>query len=269
MDKVAVIIPTYKPKEYIRECIKSIGNQTCDLTKLEVIVVLNGEKDPYYSFLELELEKYAFKHTLIHLDKTGVSYARNVGLEKAENLNIPYILFIDDDDLISPSFIEDSLNKIQKDTIVIGKTLCFNNNIQEGIQEDYLTRKFEQCKEQPYNIVKYRSFLSNICGKLIPLEIVKGKRFNPKYQIGEDSLFGFEISSRIKKMILANDDSIYYRRLRDDSASRKKQSKIKLLKNNTSLCFAYTRIYFKNIGKINFRFYLTRILASFRNVIKN
>ena len=48
MVKISVIIPTYKPEKYIYDCLKSLEEQTISKDFFEVIIVLNGDKQPYY-----------------------------------------------------------------------------------------------------------------------------------------------------------------------------------------------------------------------------
>ena len=57
--EISVIIPTCHPQEYTVECLNSLKNQTLDSQCFEVLVVLNGEHDPYYSFLQQALPKNA------------------------------------------------------------------------------------------------------------------------------------------------------------------------------------------------------------------
>lgn len=47
--KVSVIIPTYKPGKYIEQCLKSLYSQTLSHNEFEVIIVLNGDKEPFFS----------------------------------------------------------------------------------------------------------------------------------------------------------------------------------------------------------------------------
>ena len=49
--KVSVIIPSFRPGAYVIECLDSIINQTLRRDDYEVIIVLNGEKEPYLSML--------------------------------------------------------------------------------------------------------------------------------------------------------------------------------------------------------------------------
>ena len=57
--KISVIIPTYNPGFYIKDCLESLYAQTLDDKSFEVLIVLNGDKDPYFEDLEKIWEKYA------------------------------------------------------------------------------------------------------------------------------------------------------------------------------------------------------------------
>ena len=56
--KISVIIPTYKPKSYLWECLDSLVAQTFAKEDFEVVIVLNGCEDPYKS----QIEKYIDEH---------------------------------------------------------------------------------------------------------------------------------------------------------------------------------------------------------------
>ena len=40
--EISVIIPTYKPGEYISDCLRSLEEQDFPVSDYEVIIVLNG-----------------------------------------------------------------------------------------------------------------------------------------------------------------------------------------------------------------------------------
>ena len=113
--KISVIIPTYAPKDYIWECLDSFENQTLPKEEFEVILVLNGEKEPYESLIRKKLTTYSFNSTLLYSTPNGVSRARNLGMEKAQGT---YICFIDDDDWVSDNFLEELLSKACDNGIV-------------------------------------------------------------------------------------------------------------------------------------------------------
>lgn len=47
--KISVIIPSYKPRDYLFECLDSLSCQTFPHDEFEVVLILNGCKEPYIS----------------------------------------------------------------------------------------------------------------------------------------------------------------------------------------------------------------------------
>ena len=52
--RISVIIPSYRPEEYLYECLEAIRNQTLNQNEFETLVVLNGCKEPYFE----QIQKY-------------------------------------------------------------------------------------------------------------------------------------------------------------------------------------------------------------------
>lgn len=55
--KISVVVPTYKPKYYLWECLNSLKEQTFPVDDFEILLVLNGCCEPYKS----EIEEYLLK----------------------------------------------------------------------------------------------------------------------------------------------------------------------------------------------------------------
>lgn len=269
---VSIILPTYKPAYYIYECINSINKQTFDKNLFELIIVLNGCNEPYYSDINQYIQNHLDKDLVVNFiqtDQSGVSNARNIGLDIA---NGEYITFIDDDDYITKNYLE-SLYEIllleeEKDQSNVIACSNYKTFSKDTLNSDYLTKAHEKCYSYDYNIIKYRSFLSNVTGKLIPKSVIENIRFNKNLYISEDAIFMFEISKNIKKMILTNSKAYYVRRIRQESASNTKRSKSEVFYVFRSLIVRYTNIYIKSPLEYNFLLYVTRILAASRNLIK-
>lgn len=257
---ISVIIPTYKPKEYINQCLQSLEAQTLDINLFEVIVVLNGEKEPYYSDIKQLLESCSFNNRLFHTDTAGVSNARNIGLDNAKG---EYICFIDDDDYISIPYLENLYSKLIKNTQSIAVSNV--NTFSEGgsvLGNDYISHTFNHLSKHPTNsIFKKRHFLSSSCCKLIPQSIIGNHRFNINHHLSEDALFMFEISYQIKDIILSDASTIYYRRLRPNSASRKPMSLYTRISHKTCFIIHITKIYIHHFTKFNFWLFISRIIA--------
>lgn len=265
MRGISIIIPSYCPGSYIWECLDSINNQTLNKELYEVLIVLNGCYEPYYSKILAYIEKN--KETtwkLVHTDIGGVSNARNIGIEAAKFDNI---LFIDDDDLISMNYLESMLS-IQDDNITpISRIEAFIDKtdikpIHWGVSF------FEKHKENEIiNPLKARPFMSTPCLKLLTKSQIRDRRFDERFKNGEDALFVFSISDKIKRFKISNPSCIYYRRIRENSADTRKRSRKEKMVNGLNLCKAYSKIYFSHPFEYSFKLYITRVLATIRIAI--
>ena len=102
--KISVIIPTYKPQTYLWECLDSLRNQTLSHNDFEIIIVLNGCTEPWKSQISryIATKMQSMNVKFIHTEQAGVSNARNIALDLVKG---EYVTFIDDDDLVSPSYL--------------------------------------------------------------------------------------------------------------------------------------------------------------------
>jgi glycosyltransferase involved in cell wall biosynthesis len=87
---VSVIIPTHNFGRYIAEAIQSAQNQS--LRDIEIIVIDDGSTDETVDTVSRIADE---RTTLVCLPKSGVSVARNIGLERARG---QYVAFLDADD---------------------------------------------------------------------------------------------------------------------------------------------------------------------------
>jgi len=267
MDKidVSVIIPTYKPQDYLWVCLDSLADQTFDKRRYEIIIVLNGCNEPYQSKIKEYISlKPSCQFTFVQTDKGGVSNARNIGIENAKG---GYIAFIDDDDFVSPSYLEELYEKAGVDTVSLAYPFAFedgdiNNQLDYRITEEYnLLSSFEKLK-----FYKARKYFSGPCMKMIKRDIIGAHRFDKRLKNGEDTLFMFEISDNIKYVSFTSKESIYFRRFRTNSATTTGRStKIKIRDNMVGLS-AYFSTYMKNPSGYNFSFFLTRVLGAIRGM---
>lgn len=122
--KISVIVPVYNVEEYIEECINSIVNQT--LKEIEIIIVNDGTKDNSIK----KIEKYFSDPRIILINKEngGISSARNAGLKIAKG---EYVSFIDSDDFIELTMLEELYNNSEKAEIVFSNITFFNNETKE------------------------------------------------------------------------------------------------------------------------------------------
>ena len=263
---ISVIIPTYRPQAYIWECLLSLATQTLPKNLYEIIIVLNGCNEPFHSQIQQYIIDYLPAHQvqLIQTDTGGVSNARNLGLDAAKG---DYITFIDDDDYISPTYLEEFCTLADENTIVLAYPYAFNDG-EPNIQLPYrITNAYDYCIKYNCQTIasKARKFFSGPCMKLIPVSCIQDRRFDTRFRNGEDSLFMFLISDKFKILTFTSKNAIYYRRYRMGSASFSLNF-FQRLKNFIRLSIAYTRIYFSDIKQYNFNFYITRMMGSIRSI---
>jgi glycosyltransferase involved in cell wall biosynthesis len=262
---ISVIIPTYRPANYIYDCLFSIKNQSISKELFEVLIILNGDKEPYYTDIGTFIkDKLVLYHVhLIYSSAKGVSNARNIGIEKSKG---KYIAFVDDDDIISKEYLHEMYDIAKKDIMPLSYWKVFKNNIIDNT-DDYITNRYEKRVNKKICILNVRSYFSTSCAKLIDRNTIGNMLFNEKFQNGEDSLFMFSISDKIKKMQFTSKNCVYYRRLRKDSLSSRKKSLVNRANNFMGLFLAYTAVYLKKPLRYSFLFYISRILAYFKTIL--
>ena len=95
-ERIGVIVPVYKVKKYITECIESILAQT--YTNFRLILVDDGTPDNAGNICD-EYAKKDSRITVIHQENAGVTRARAQGVEEASDCE--FITFVDSDDMLS------------------------------------------------------------------------------------------------------------------------------------------------------------------------
>ena len=258
--KISIIIPTYKPKQYLWECLDSICQQTIPKKDFEVVLVLNGCKEPYQN----EINQYIGNHgdvnwNFIQTDKGGASNARNLALDNARG---EFVTFMDDDDYVSPSFLQELYDVSDCETVGLSYAYAFKDGVVENQCKYRVTETYDYCTEKGLNLLasRVRRYFSGPWMKLIPMNFIQDRRFNPNFHISEDCIFMFLISDKIKRVAFTSRNAIYYRRFRPDSISFSNRSIIKDIKNNIACIKEYTKIYIR--GGYNTYFYLSRIAAA-------
>lgn len=268
MTDISVILPTYRPGAYLRECLDSLWVQTLSHDRFEVIIILNGCNEPYHSTIEALLKEAPDDMDVhfIQTDRGGVSNARNIGLDLAKGR---YVCFIDDDDWVSPCYLEGLLDVVSGESDMAIANVQNYNEMTGMMQSDWLTNCYERNARLSgkTSLMSCRSFMSVACCKITSRASIGLYRFNTHFTQGEDSLFNAEMSHRLTHFGVAQRDVIYYRRLRATSAARS-IARGRLVKENARLAWAFAKIYIKGIRHYNFLFFASRIMACAKGTLK-
>lgn len=140
---VSIIIPAYNVEKYIDKCIQSVLTQT--YKNVEIILVNDGSKDASGAIIQ----RFARNNSnIVFLDKQneGVANARNDGIKAA---NGDYLLFVDADDYIDATYVEDMTKaaiKENSELVISGYTLVHSDErkIKEIIPDEYVQNEKEE-----------------------------------------------------------------------------------------------------------------------------
>lgn len=184
MPEVSIIVPVYKTEAYLPRCIDSILAQT--FTDFELILVNDGSPDRCGAICD----EYAARDNrirVIHKENGGVSSARNAALDVVVGT---YIAFVDSDDTVSETYLEDLMQWRDYDYVTAGFAW-------QDRQNDWHVRVFE---ESDTTVDTIRAFPSQYLGKyyfgspwatLMKRELIEKNslRFDTSVHSGEDTLF--------------------------------------------------------------------------------
>jgi len=163
--RVSVIIPVYNSKQFLKESIESVLNQT--YTDIEIIAVNDGSTD---TSLEV-LKQYEDKILIINQKNMGLAEAVNIGIKKISG---HWLKWLSPDDVLYPNAIEilvDNAKKLPENILVYSNW--------EMIDE--IGNKIRNFSESDYNYLNNFEFgvrlldgqQVNINTSLIPSSIVK------------------------------------------------------------------------------------------------
>ena len=239
--QVSIIVPAYNVENYIERCLNSLVNQT--FKDIEIITINDGSTD---KSLEL-INKYVkedIRVSVIDLGDEGVSYCRNLGIEKA---NGKYIMFVDSDDWIDFNMVEVMYKKAEENNIDL--VMCsyireFKDHSKEKIfnlpeeiiyKEDKvkneLLRKLVGPVKEELSNPEMLDALGTVWGKLYRTDILKENKikFVDLKEIGsaEDTLFNIFTFNYLSKVMFLNKPMYHYWRDNPKSVTSQYNPKLK------------------------------------------
>lgn len=279
MSKISVIVPIYNIEKFLPRCLDSILSQT--YRNLEIILVDDGSIDCSGEIAD-QYEKKDSRIKVIHQVNSGVSVARNRGLDHATG---DYIGFVDGDDYVEPDMYETLMQIINEHHVDIahcGYQMVYPSRV------DYYYNSGEKIKlshdEGLLELLKGTRVEPGLWNKLYKAELFKQIRLPIGVTETEDLLCNFEV------FLLADtsffyDVSKYHYILRSGSAtsgilSEKKRrdryfvvSSILKKSERNSLYYAaayerFLRILIENATQINYRELRDESIRELRNEVR-
>ena len=201
--KLSIIIPYYNKEKYIHELLDCLDPQlTMDV---EVIIVDDGSDKPLA--ITSDTSNIPFKNVKIFRKRNGgVSSARNLGIEKSCG---EYISFIDADDLVSDTYVNDILSRIPFDYLEMSwKSL-------PGCAAQY---------DVKLNSDSDRLSNPSVCTRAFNRAFIGDLRFNENKDGAEDEEFTRKLNLYSGKRVVIPKYSYFYRTCTETSATSRYMS---------------------------------------------
>lgn len=202
MKTVSIIIPAYNAEAFIKNCIDSILAQS--YKDFEIVIVNDGSKDSTLEIIK-EYEKADNRIRVISKENGGVSSARNEGLKNASG---DYVTFVDADDALTPTALEDMVSLMSDDTDFV---VCSHNDIRFNkkpyieipavYKADEIDKKFiefDRVTWWPWAKLYRRSVISD-----------NNLEYDLSVNFAEDHIFNLLFAKHIKGNVVVSDKVVY------------------------------------------------------------
>ncbi len=219
-ETISIIVTVYNREAFIEQCIKSVLSQ--DDVSIELILVDDDSTDGSLKICQ----SYEAQHKnvkLIHHRNSGISKSRNEGLDNATG---DYIVFLDDDDVMTPGSLRtmlDAMHSYDVDMVVGNYVKVDEKGVfkSESQMPEYVKNKVitsDEYWEASFAKQGYLCFIVN-WAKLYKRKIWYNLRFPEEYRKSEDEYLMVDILERCNR-IYVTDSIVYKQTLTTNSITR-------------------------------------------------
>ena len=208
---VSIIVPIYNVEQYIRRCVNSLIEQ--EHKNIEIILVDDGSPDNAPNIID-ELAKKDKRIVVIHKNNGGVSSARNIGIENAHG---SYIMFVDGDDWVEPSYVAYFLNLVNNNSCSIGMN---KNNFSE-ICNKSSNKEYVISKDMAAESIYRGEIFVAVWNKIYSKKLLDEYKicFREDIWYGEGMLFNIDCLQYISK-VAVGEKAVYHQTTNPNSAMR-------------------------------------------------
>lgn len=218
---IAIIVPVYNSKKYLRRCIQSIMNQ--DYPNWQVICIDDGSTDGSGDILE-KFAKMDQRIHVIHQENRGPISARRNGVLCDFAQQCEYIVFCDADDELPDhalSILFNTISNLNVDVVCGDMRKLFRNFV---FKSKYKTPCFRQDRITVYTsediiknlLISYygiSDFPVALWGKIFRRDVITNAIQGPEVVrfIGEDLVITLRVMTSIQSIALINEVVYHYR----------------------------------------------------------
>lgn len=247
---ISVIIPLYNVENYIDNCLQSVLDQS--FQNLEIILIDDGSIDDSGKICDAYSRKDD-RIRVLHIRNSGVSAARNCGLDIATG---EYIAFIDSDDTVHQNYIDELYKTAEtqdSDIVCSGYTYT-------GKELKYEHNDFKNLSNSRESFVEHllQNTGGTICSKLFKASIISDNqlKFDGTLKMREDLIFSLEFAFFANSFHVVHNFYYNYNGLNVDSLSNA---------DNTENRLQVRNIITKILEKHNFNKVVEERLLNIRN----
>lgn len=187
MATFSVIVPVYNAAKTVERCVESLVRSGGD--DLQIILIEDSSKDNSWEVCQRLAGKYETVTALHNERNSGVSHARNRGLDAAVG---QYLLFCDSDDYWDEDYVSTfrTVMEAGHDFAICG--YVNHDEVANGRTDIIGFEKAETIPLRPnLKDIQDRTLLQQLWNKMFRADIVKenGVRFDESISIGEDLRF--------------------------------------------------------------------------------
>ena len=141
MLRLSIIVPFFNAESYIERCLYSLINQNLDSDDYEIICINDGSKDQGRNKV-IEIQKYVNIIRLIDQENSGVSVARNTGINAAKG---NYLMMVDADDYLHENVLPERLHFAERNDLQIAYSglIILNEKMETVSRQNHLPDKEE------------------------------------------------------------------------------------------------------------------------------
>ena len=234
---VTVVVPVYNVQFFLKDCVDSLIKQT--YSPIEIILVDDGSDDGSDLICDSYSNDYSNIFTF-HLTNSGVSFARNYGLERA---NGEYICFVDQDDIVKPDMFELLINDLEQNQADFAQGGVSQSLKEEKIIEKEVAAVLKKGTKEYQNsfgalivrgdvIHTSNKVDCNIWNKIYRLDFLRENhmKFQTFLDYEDDWLFVIE-AMKYAKAVTVRKQVVYIWRTNEESESRNRIEHDKYLEN--------------------------------------
>ncbi len=214
---VSIIIPVYNVKNYLKKCVNSVIKQT--YKDLDIILVDDGSTDGSSQLCD-KFKENDNRIRVIHKNNEGLGLARNTGLLHAKG---KYVSFIDSDDYVGTTFIENLVKKIVKfsaDACIAGYSKVDDNYkiLYSEIYDDCIVSGDIGLKGLLIRMLGNLpsgndSIKMSVWGNLYSMELIKENKLkfvSERKIISEDIIWNNDFITCAKRVLVDHNDDYFY-----------------------------------------------------------